>query len=149
MNRVLRIVAALVIPSVLIAACSSSNGRTTPLLGYPRASRSTGTQGWGTIQPVTIFNGGDPTGLVKDITWSTWGGTRAVGEGMGFQVPVNGPVAAGHFASAIVIAFDLGMCDKHWSYLRVRWYFPGHNPNLAEPRKFESTCNSYSSSKYI
>jgi len=76
------------------------------------------------------------------------GGATAVGNGMGYQVPVAGPVSAGHFATAVIAAFDLGKCDKHWSYLRVRWYFPGHNPKFVQPKKFESTCNNYSSSKY-
>ena len=35
--------------------------------------------GFGQIRPSKIFNGGDPTGLVSHITWTSWGGARASG----------------------------------------------------------------------
>jgi hypothetical protein len=151
--RAVRLSLFIIAAGLVLSSCGTSATpaaeHSVPILGYPRASRSTGTQGWGTIRPKNIFNGGDPSGLVKDISWSSWGGARALGKGMGFEVPSTGPVSAGHFASAVVVAFDLGTCDKHWSYLRVRWYFHGHNPKLLESTKFESTCNNYSSSKYV
>jgi len=38
--------------------------------------------GWGTAHPATIFNGGDPSGLVTRIRWSHWGSGVATGWGM-------------------------------------------------------------------
>jgi hypothetical protein len=37
--------------------------------------------GFGTVKPRKIFNGGDPSGLVLDITWSRWGAPTATGTG--------------------------------------------------------------------
>jgi hypothetical protein len=38
--------------------------------------------GFGTARPKTIFNGGDPSGLVEHLTWSHWGSrtTTAIGK---------------------------------------------------------------------
>jgi hypothetical protein len=140
----------LVVAGLVLSACGSpAQPHQTPVLGYPRANKATNTQGWGTIRPKTIFNGGDETGLVKHIVWSSWGGRKAFGRGVGFNPPINGPVAASVQMAAVVVAFDLGKCDDHRSYLRVRWYFPAHNPKYGEPVKYELTCNNYSSSKYF
>jgi hypothetical protein len=38
-------------------------------------------EGWGTQHPATIFNGGDPSGLVTKINWQHWGGGVAIGWG--------------------------------------------------------------------
>src|SRR5579872_2840325 len=39
-------------------------------------------EGWGTVRPSRIFNGGDPSGLVTQIHWTSWGGSVAVGHGL-------------------------------------------------------------------
>ncbi len=38
-------------------------------------------EGWGSAHPSRIFNGGDPSGLVKDIRWTSWGPSTALGTG--------------------------------------------------------------------
>lgn len=38
-------------------------------------------EGWGTPHPSTIFNGGDPSGLVSHIHWRHWGTQIAIGWG--------------------------------------------------------------------
>jgi hypothetical protein len=48
-----------------------------------------------TVEPATVFNGGDPTGLIKHIEWLTWGGSRAIGVGSGFYVAPNQITAEG------------------------------------------------------
>ena len=104
-------------------------------------------QGWGEVRPSVIYNGGDPTGLVKRIAWSTWGGARAVGHGLGFYIAPDAPdIAHGSFASATVVAFDLGRCDDKAAYLAVEWYFPGKiksgfSPSAFSSSAFETTCN--------
>src|SRR5690242_5464978 len=35
-------------------------------------------QGYGEVRPRVIFNGGDPTGLVQNISWTSWGGEQAL-----------------------------------------------------------------------
>ncbi len=39
-------------------------------------------EGWGTVRPSKIFNGGDPSGLVTHIHWTSWGGSSAIGYGL-------------------------------------------------------------------
>src|SRR6478609_4355927 len=36
-------------------------------------------EGWGSERPETIFNGGDPSGLISEVHWSSWGGPVARG----------------------------------------------------------------------
>ena len=44
----------------------------------------TGGVGFGEVKPRGIFNGGDPTATVTDITWKSWGGPQAIGTGTGY-----------------------------------------------------------------
>lgn len=39
-------------------------------------------EGWGTARPSIISNGGVPSGVASDITWSDWGSPDAFGEGL-------------------------------------------------------------------
>jgi hypothetical protein len=39
-------------------------------------------RGFGSVRPAKIFNGGDPSGLVTNIHWDTWGGVEALGRGL-------------------------------------------------------------------
>ena len=64
----------------------------TPILAGPWAPDQ---QGYGHVEPSTVFNGGDPTGLINHIEWLTWGGPRAVGVGSGFYVAPNQITADG------------------------------------------------------
>jgi hypothetical protein len=38
-------------------------------------------EGWGTVRPSRLFNGGDGSGDIFKITWSSWGGAVATGQG--------------------------------------------------------------------
>jgi len=65
--------------------------------------------GWGTPRPKTIFNGGDPSGYVGRIHWTTWGGKAAVGYGLN---PIFKP-GGGYYATPARIelkALDIGHC---------------------------------------
>jgi hypothetical protein len=117
---------------------------TVPTLGTkgPPESPPTTARGWGEIRPNVIYNGGDPTGLVKDISWSTWGGAQAIGHGLAvYLAPGASDAAHGVFTSATVVAFDLGKCDGKDAYLAVKWYFPGKVPEPFSSGAFETTCN--------
>jgi len=66
--------------------------------------------GWGTPRPKTIFNGGDPSGYVSGIRWTTWGGRVAVGFGLTSLYKPGG----GYYARPGRIelkALDIGHCD--------------------------------------
>jgi hypothetical protein len=39
-------------------------------------------EGWGTSKPAKIFNGGDPSGLVTHIHWTSWDSSSAIGYGL-------------------------------------------------------------------
>lgn len=85
-----------------------------------------GQQGYGTVRPETVFNGGDPTGLVQHINWYSWGGATAVGTGTAEYVAPGQSVAQGTAQPASIVAFDLGTCGGHPAYRAIEWWFPAH-----------------------
>jgi hypothetical protein len=96
-------------------------------------------QGFGQVEPATIFNGGDPTGLVKHISWQSWGAGKAIGYGQAEYVGPNQSVATGRQKPATVVAFHLGMCDGKLMYQAVEWYFPGEGQSF-NPAQYEDIC---------
>jgi hypothetical protein len=52
-------------------------------------------KGYGTVRPATIFNGGDPTGMVINVAWQSWGGPQAMASGISEYVGPNQFVADG------------------------------------------------------
>ncbi len=67
--------------------------------------------GWGTARPKTIFNGGDPSGDVIKVRWTTWGGNVAVGYGRNWIFKPTG----GYYATPVTIelkATNVGLCYK-------------------------------------
>lgn len=96
-------------------------------------------QGFGQVEPATIFNGGDPTGLVKHISWQSWGAAKAIGYGKAEYVGPNQSVATGTQKPATVVAFHLGMCDGKLMYQAVEWYFPGEGQSF-NAKQYENVC---------
>ena len=96
-------------------------------------------QGFGQVEPTKIFNGGDPTGLAKHITWQSWGAAKAIGSGLAEYVGPNQSVATGTQKPATVVAFHLGMCDGKLMYKAVEWYFPGEHQSFS-PSHYENVC---------
>jgi hypothetical protein len=81
--------------------------------------------------------------LVDHVEWSSWGGPRAVGQGVGFYVGDAEYVAGGHPEPATVIAFDLGVCRGQLMYQKIEWFFPKHG------EKFDSqTCINICTGEY-
>jgi hypothetical protein len=111
-----------------------------PTLGHRAGIFETGSQGFGQVEPPEIYNGGDPTGLVTDITWTSWGGPEAIGSGTNDYVGPNQIVAAGTEETTTVIAFDLGTCDGMFMYQAVEWYFPQHGQSF-NPNQYEDICS--------
>jgi hypothetical protein len=102
------------------AATSSAPPGKLPVLGQSRS----GTQGYGLVRPSTLNNGGDPTGIVTNLSWQSWGGSKAVGTGTAYYEPPNEPVSQSTAEQATVVAFDLGTCGGQYMYQAVEWYFP-------------------------
>lgn len=109
-----------------------------PTLGQPAGVFVHG-QGFGRVKPTKIFNGGDPTGLVTHVTWSSWGGARARATGTSDYVGPNQSVASGRPETATVVAFDLGSCGGKLMYRAVEWYFPQHGQSF-NPHQYENIC---------
>jgi len=76
---------------------------------YWLSSVGGGGRGWGTPRPKTIDNGGDPSGIVSKIRWSTWGGKAAIGDGLTW---VNKPTGGYYAAQARIElkALNIGLC---------------------------------------
>lgn len=51
------------------------------LLGSSKCDAAFGA-GWGQAAPPIIFNGGDPSGSISQIHWTSWGGPVAFGYGL-------------------------------------------------------------------
>jgi hypothetical protein len=93
---------------------------------YYRFGGPQGTKGFGRVKPREIYYEGDPTGLVCDIHWRSWGGRVARGTGVGWYVGANQSVGEGHAAIATVIASKLGSWNGRRAYNRLTWSFPNH-----------------------
>jgi hypothetical protein len=143
---------AAVAASTPAATASTVATPTTPVTPQPSATPTTPAptlgqlagvfaqgQGFGQVEPSTIFNGGDPTGLVKNITWQSWGARRAIGQGLAEYVGPNQSVATGKQKPATVVAFHLGMCDGKLMYQAVEWYFPEKGQSF-NPTQYENVC---------
>jgi hypothetical protein len=110
-------------PSVVPSPADDASASPTvpvPVLGVSRGV----TRGYGSARPSSISNGGDPTGVVTDLTWESWGQSRAVGTGTAYYDPPGVPVAEATPERATVVAFDLGTCSGRYMYQAIEWYFP-------------------------
>jgi hypothetical protein len=124
--------------TVPASASPSASPAGVPTLGQLAGDFAQG-QGFGQVKPAKIFNGGDPTGLVTHMAWSSWGGTQATATGTAEYVGPNQSVASGTEETTTVVAFDLGTCDGKYMYQAIEWYFPQHNQAF-NPSTYENIC---------
>ncbi len=118
---------------------ATGTGTSSPKLGQPIGIFFKGSTGFGSVKPAVISNGGDPTGTVSGISWSSWGRSQAVGIGKSDYVGPNQSVASGTQETARVVAFDLGTCGDVSMYRAVEWYFPSHGQHFSATH-FEDIC---------
>lgn len=109
--------------------CSTEEPADPPTLGIVWAPNQ---QGFGEVEPSTVYAGGSPTGLVDDVVWESWGGEEARGEGTGSWVPPGGATADSLPERAIVVASDLGDCNGQLAYRQVVWWFPDRGETEAD-----------------
>ena len=121
-----------------VAGCSSASPPPAATLGQLAGDFAHGT-GFGQVKPAKIFNGGDPTGLVTRVVWTSWGGPRAVATGISDYVGLGQSVATGTEESVTVVAFDRGTCDGKPMYRAVEWYFPQHGQAF-NAGQYENIC---------
>jgi hypothetical protein len=123
-------------PTSVPTAVPTGTPAANPALGRPWAP---GQKGYGEVRPATIFNGGDPTGLVQQIVWQSWGGAMATGIGISEYVGPNQSVADGAQERATVVAFKPGDCQNTLMYQAVEWYFPQHGQSF-DPNAYIDIC---------
>jgi hypothetical protein len=105
-------------------ATGSVEAAANPVLGAKSFAAPAG-EGFGTTEPSTIFNGGDPSGLVTKIHWTGWGNPSAIGTGLN---PIFKP-GGGYFRKPAMIelrATDLGKCGARAAYTRLEARLPKH-----------------------
>jgi len=111
-----------------------------PTLGRPWSPNQ---KGYGEVRPATIDNNGDPTGRVTNITWNSWGGTQAIGQGTSTYVAPGSSVAQGQQETATVTAFDEGTCGGRFMYRAVEWYFPQHGQHFSSTNYIDICSGKY------
>lgn len=108
-----------------------------PVLGH---SWGPNQEGYGKARPAIVYNGGDPTGMVTNIRWTSWGGKEAIGAGTstwvwpGTCVGCNRPIAG-----ARIVAFHRGQCRGAASYNAVEWFFPKYGETF-NPHVYINAC---------
>lgn len=131
--------------AALALACSAATvaaaAQSTPILGGPSVPRIQ--QGYGQVRPARIFNGGDPTGLVYGIHWSSWGGAQAIGTGEGLYVGPHEDVAHGQRAVMTIVAFHLGTCRGRAAYDAIEWYSPAHGGTFSSGTYIDACTGAY------
>ena len=125
-------------PGTSASPQSSPAPAAVPVLGRQAGIFAQG-QGFGQVKPAKIFNGGDPTGLVTGVVWSSWGGPRATASGTSDYVGNGQSVASGTQKPVTVVAFKLGTCHGTLMYKAVEWYFPGEG-GAFNPHQYENIC---------
>jgi hypothetical protein len=96
---------------LVVPASASASARQVPVLGQKHLFKPGG-RGWGHRHPAKIFNGGDPSGLVRQISWHHWGSHKAFGRGLGNQFKPGG----GYYAKPVKVqlrATGLGRCTSN------------------------------------
>jgi hypothetical protein len=105
-----------------------------PVLAAPIGRASVGL---GTARPRAVSGGGDPTGAIDSITWTSWGGPTARGRGVGCYVPKGSPIAACVRRPVEVLATRLGTCGGRRAYEDLAWWFP------TERQTFDPSADFY------
>lgn len=115
---------------------AASREASAPTLGVVWAPSQ---KGYGQVEPATVTNGGDPTGIVRHIRWRGWGSARATGTGTGWRAPRDRGISNSRPTPARVVAWDLGNCRGRLAYRRITWYFPSHGERF-DPRSYIDIC---------
>lgn len=95
-------------------------------------------KGYGLPKPRMFFNGGSPSGIVRDLHWTSWGGQRATGTGEALYV-TDSAVADSPWEKSSVVAFDLGECDGVRTYRKISMFFPQHGGRF-DPTQYIDVC---------
>lgn len=119
------VVAAVAGNAVEPASAGAASVSTSVVLGA--ASFAPNGEGFGTARPSVIFNGGVPSGLIRGIRWSSWGGRIARGSGMTSIYKPGG----GYYRTPVrakIKAYRIGRCYEGGprAYLRMKVRVPSY-----------------------
>jgi hypothetical protein len=109
LRKTLAIAAVCALAAVMATTALATGTNSSKVVLGSKAFAGSGGEGWGTVRPKTIFNGGDPSGLVSKIHWKSWGGKSASGVGLNAIFKPGG----GYYGKRVHIelrATDLGRC---------------------------------------
>ncbi|MEU5324227.1 sigma-70 family RNA polymerase sigma factor [Streptomyces sp. NPDC021056] len=106
----------------------------TPLLGTLWAPNQ---KGYGLPEPSMFYNGGSPSGIVRDLHWTSWGKPRATATGEAIYA-VGQSVAESPWETSTVVAFDLGNCNGARTYRKITIYWPQHE--AFDPDRYIDVC---------
>lgn len=113
-----RIILAVLAAAAVGAGALVAHGSTgPPVLGSPAFATPYG-EGWGSAKPRRLYNGGDPSGLVREIRWTSWGGAAAYGYGINSIFKPKG----GYYPQPVIVevrAQNLGKCGSQSAYTRL------------------------------
>jgi hypothetical protein len=110
-RSILAVLLGLILLNGVILASDAAGGPTSVVLGSAMFAKPYG-EGWGTARPPRLFNGGDPSGLVTEIRWTSWSGNTAIGYGLN---SIFKP-AGGYYSQPVIVelrAQKLGRCGSH------------------------------------
>ena len=96
-------------------------------------------KGYGLSKPTMFYHGGSPSGIVRNVTWTSWGKTQATGTGEALYVTGDKSVAESPWETVSVVAFDLGDCQGTRTYRKVSSFHPGHGEKF-DPTQYINVC---------
>jgi hypothetical protein len=97
--------------------------------------------GWGSAHPNSIFNGGDPSGLVKHIRWKQWGEEVAIGFGLNALFKPSGGYYR-RLARVKLRASRIRRCRGRRAYTKLMIRFPRHPGGRLGPWRLWSGVDS-------
>jgi hypothetical protein len=115
---------AMVLCALGATLAASSAAAANPVLGAKAFAAPYGS-GFGTAEPKEIFNGGDPSGSVRDIKWTGWGNPSAIGSGLEPLFKPHG----GYYRKPGRVelrATKLGKCGGQAAYTKLEIRAPKH-----------------------
>lgn len=96
-------------------------------------------EGFGAVKPSRVYYGGVSSGSVEDVTWRSWGGDQAIGDGTGYYVPPDGIQADARATKAVIHAFKRGTCKGKPAYTAVNWHFPSKGESF-DSTSYTNAC---------
>ncbi|WP_430379393.1 hypothetical protein [Streptomyces sp. B1-3] len=126
--------------AVAAFAWAPTASRAAPVLGTLWAPNQ---KGYGLPKPTMFYNGGSPSGIVRDLNWTSWGRQRATGTGEALYV-TNASVADSPWEKSTVVAFDLGDCEGVQTYRKISTFFPQHGERFDATQYIDVCTGEYS-----